>query len=161
MFSKETKIKAVFELIQGIPQSKIMRKYGIKGSATLYEWHRRLKQFGPESLAEKQYKTYYDYSFKIKVINWRLINKASYPATAKRFKIKHPSIIWQWERALMEGRLQSKRKRYSDIRKEDKDKSKAELSEENRILRVRLAYLEKVQALMQKKPQSKTNKKHK
>uniref|UniRef100_UPI000AE4F1AA helix-turn-helix domain-containing protein n=1 Tax=Pediococcus inopinatus TaxID=114090 RepID=UPI000AE4F1AA len=70
MFSKENKINAVLELTSGLPQSIIMKKYGIKGSATLYEWKRRLEQFGVEGLSLNHKKTYFDYSFKMKVIKW-------------------------------------------------------------------------------------------
>lgn len=161
MFSKEIKLKAVNELLRGISQSEVTQRYGIKGSATLYGWKRLLEEFGPDSLNAFQPKTYYDFSFKMKVIEWRIIHQASYSTTAKLFSIKHPTLIWRWEKAFIAGRLQTKRKWSSNMRAEDQNKSKETLSEENRALRVKLAYLEKVQALIQKDQKSLTNKKPK
>ncbi|AVK99415.1 transposase [Pediococcus inopinatus] len=161
MFSKENKINAVLELTSGLPQSIIMKKYGIKGSATLYEWKRRLEQFGVEGLSLNHKKTYFDYSFKMKVIKWRLDQNASLPITAKQFRIKHPAVIWQWERALEQGRLNPNQRRSNTMSDSNNEKSKKELEEENRELRVKLAYLEKLHALVQKKKALKTRKKHK
>ena len=162
MFSKKIKLQAILELAQGLPPSYINKKYGIKGSATIYEWKRHFNQFGVESFQDKQTKTYFDYSFKMKVIKWRFNQRASYPETAKQFKIKHPAVIWQWEKAFKEGRLNIDQRRSKLMSNKDVEKkSKEQLEEENRVLRVRVAYLEKLHALAQKKKDLQTKKKRK
>ena len=163
MFSVEIKKNAILDYFGGLPMSRTMTKYGIKGSATVYEWIRRFKALGLEGLADHSFtKTYYDYSFKMKVIRWRLEHNTSYPVTAKFFNIRHPSMIWQWERALESGHLQPNKGRSSRMPdKPDKQsrETNKKLQEENDYLRVRVAYLEKLHALAQKKKQSQTKKK--
>ncbi|WP_195308149.1 helix-turn-helix domain-containing protein, partial [Weissella confusa] len=74
------------------------------------------------------------YSFKIKVINWRLTHHASYPVAARKFRVTSPSLIWQWERALESGRLKPDKRRWN------RTMNKPE--EENELLRIKVAYLE-------------------
>ncbi|WP_369833186.1 helix-turn-helix domain-containing protein [Companilactobacillus pabuli] len=163
MFSKEIKIKVVLDYLSGKSYTSITRKYGIKGSATIYHWVRLFKEFGVEGLANNYSKTFYDYSFKIKVITWRVDHRASYPVTAKRYKIRNPTTIWQWERDLESGRLKPNDRRSGKMT--DKKPRTAEelkhLEEENRRLKIRVAYLEKLHALTQKKKNSQIKKKHK
>jgi transposase len=160
-FDVESKKNAILDYFKGVPTVQILRKYGIKGSATIYEWIRLFKLFGIEGLKnQNRIKTSYDYSFKIKVIKWRLENHASFPVAAKRFKIRAPNVIWQWERALLEGRLKPNRGRRNTMTKKPRtDDEKRRLQEENDYLRVRVAYLEKLHALAQKKKKSQTKKK--
>ena len=40
-FSQQTKLNAILEYQSGVPISKVMAKYQIKGTATLYEWIRK------------------------------------------------------------------------------------------------------------------------
>ena len=42
-FSQKTKLDAILEYQHGVPISEVMRKYQIKGSATIYEWIRKLE----------------------------------------------------------------------------------------------------------------------
>lgn len=161
MFSKKEKIEVICEYIKGLGTSVIMKKHGIKGSATIYEWYRIYKQFGPAGFDMYKHKTIWTYSFKMKVIKWRIDHNASFPVTAKKFKIRSPSIIWQWEHQMMTGQLKPEKKGKQSMTKNSSDKNDKNLEEENRYLRARVAYLEKLQALVQKKKQSQTKKKHK
>jgi len=161
MFSKEEKINAILDYIGGLGLKKTMAKYGIKSDATIYQWVRLFKEFGLESLDDhSKQKTKYDYSFKIKIIKWRVDKQASFPVAAQRFGIKHPSMIWFWERALESGRLRPKNGHPTNMTNEN-NKANKELEEENRYLKVRVAYLEKLHALTQKKKNLPTEKKHK
>ena len=109
---KEIKIAAVSAYLSGMPQSQIRRKYHIKGSATLYNWVHLIQTLGLEGVKNQQrHKTNYSYTFIIKVISWRLEKQASLPMTAKRFHIRHPAQIWQWEQALKAGRLKPDKQR--------------------------------------------------
>ncbi|MBJ7689553.1 transposase [Weissella confusa] len=64
--------------------------------------------------------------------------------------------MWQWERALESGRLKpDKRRRNQTMNKQEHDKIK-KLEEENELLRIKVAYLEKLEALAQEKKKLQT-----
>ena len=66
------------------------------------------------------------------------------------------TLIWQWERALESGRLKpDKRRRKRTMNKQEHDKIK-KLEEENELLRIKVAYLEKLEALAQEKKKLQT-----
>lgn len=170
MYSKALKIKAISAYLSGMPPSEINRMFGIKGVVTLYGWLRQFKTGGVAAFENQtSTKTYIDYSVKLEVIHWRLEHKASLPAAASHFGIRHPAQIWQWERALREGRLKSSRGRPTTMpkskpktgRQDDLGRTNAELTQENELLRLRIAYLEKLHALVEKKRKSPTEKKSK
>lgn len=157
MFSKEIQIEAVSMYLKGVPPVEIRRKFGIKAHSTLEIWVKSIKQDGIYGIKDShRNKTSYPYSFKIKVINWRLNHNASYPITARKFRITSPSLIWHWERALESGRLKpDKRRRKRTMNKQEHDKIK-KLEEENELLRIKVAYLEKLEALAQEKKKLQT-----
>lgn len=71
--------------------------------------------------------------------------------TEKQFHIRHPAQIWQWEQGLKTGRLKpDKQKQTGNMTKQDDDKIKT-LEAENELLRIKVAYLEKLAALAQEK----------
>src|SRR5699024_10626924 len=86
---------------------------------------------------------------------------ASLPVTAKKFHIRTPATIWQWERALESGRLKSNKKRRKKIMTKQEDNKIKKLEEENELLRIKVAYLEKREALAQQKTKLQTRKKKK
>ncbi|MFL1696504.1 helix-turn-helix domain-containing protein, partial [Weissella kandleri] len=138
--------------LKGVSTGEIRKKFGIKGSATLGIWVESIKRDGIYGFKDlHRQKTKYPYSFKIKVIKWRLDYRASYPVAARKFRITSPSIIWQWERTLETGRLKpDKQRRIRTMNKQEQDKIK-KLEEENELLRIKVAYLEKLEALAQEK----------
>ncbi|MFR4252885.1 MAG: helix-turn-helix domain-containing protein [Weissella confusa] len=82
MFSKEIQIEAVSMYLKGVPTVEIRRKFRIKAHSTLEIWVKSIKQDGIYGIKDShRNKTSYPYSFKIKVINWRLNHNASYPIT--------------------------------------------------------------------------------
>ncbi len=157
MFSKEIQIEAVSMYLKGVPPIAIRQKFGIKAHSTLEIWVNSIRQDGIYGIKDShRNKTSYPYSFKIKVINWRLNHNASYPITARKFRITSPSLIWHWERALESGRLKpDKRRRKRTMNKQEHDKIK-KLEEENELLRIKVAYLEKFEALAQEKKKLQT-----
>ena len=156
MFSAEIKKQVLSDYLQGTSSQTLMKRYGIKGSATIRQWLTHFKLFGIQGLEYHSKKTFYDYSFKIKVIRWRQEHRASYPVTAAHFKLKQPMMVWDWERKLIEGRLKPHKGRSLSITDKSKQsKTLKQLQEENEILRIRVAYLEKLEALAQKKSQTK------
>lgn len=159
MFSKETKIQAILDYSSGVGQAEIMRKYGIKGSNTLYLWLESFKANGIEFLESySKGKTSYSYSFKIKVITWRVDHNASYPVTARKFGVSHPSTVWTWERDFKNGCLKGRYQKMSNEKPKSKEEIKR-LEDENMRLRIRVAYLEKLRALAQETKKSKTKRK--
>ena len=83
IFSKEIPIEAVSLYLKGVPTVIIRKKFGIKGSATLGIWVKSIKRDGIYGIKDSHRKqTSYPYSFKLKVINWRLTHHASYPVAA-------------------------------------------------------------------------------
>ncbi|MBM7544305.1 helix-turn-helix domain-containing protein [Periweissella beninensis] len=92
-FSQKTKLNAILKYQNGGLISDLMRKYQIKGSVTIYEWLRKLEQFGISGLNRPKVKTRLDYSFKRKVLNWHLKTKSSFLKTAKQFRIRTPAQI--------------------------------------------------------------------
>ncbi|KRN26867.1 IS transposase [Lactobacillus selangorensis] len=161
MFSVEIKKKVILEYLEGKPAGLLMKKYGIKGSATIYQWLSHFKMFGIQGLENDLEKTYYDYSFKMEVIHWRSAHRASFPVAAQHFRLKNPVIIWDWEKKLLQGRLKSTRGRSSKMTKPKDEKTLKQLQDENDFLRARVAYLEKLDALIQKKKKSQIKKKPK
>ena len=157
MFSKEVQIEAVSMYLKGVPPIEIRRKFAIKGEATILNWLTNVKMLGTAGLKNvNRSKTNYPYSFKIKVIRWRLAHHASLPMAAKKFRLRNPSLIWQWERALATGRLKpDKQRRKRPMNKQEHDKMKR-LEEENELLRIKMAYLEKLEALAQEKKKLQT-----
>lgn len=165
MFSYKVKLAAVQQWLTGSSVSGIMRQYEIKGRATLYEWVRLFNSSGAEGLRSHRRlpKTYYPYSFKMEVIKWRLTHQASFPVTARHFNLRAPTLVWAWEKALNEGRLKSSKGRPPKLTKtnDHEDDELQKLKDENEILKLRNAYLEKLHALAQKKRKSQTKKKPK
>jgi transposase-like protein len=161
VFSVEIKKTVLKEYFQGKPVGLLMKRYGIKGSATIYQWLDHFKMFGIQGLENNLGKTFYDYSYKMKVIRWRSEHRASFPVTAHHFKIKNPVVIWTWEKKLLQGRLNSQKGRPPKMTKLKEPKTLKQLQEENEFLRARVAYLEKLGALIQKKQKSPTKKKPK
>lgn len=115
-------------------------------------------------------KTLYSGEFKLRVIQYRHINKCSYRETANHFEIDNPSMIANWQRKYLEegfeglnkfiGRPKSmfkvddekyinKLKNLDELEKEEVIK----LREENEFLRASLAYEKKLKALIQERYQ--------
>lgn len=157
MFSKEIQIEAVSMYLKGVPPIEIRKKFGIKAHSTLEIWVKSIKRDGIYGIKDSHKKqTSYPYFFKIKVINWRLTHHASYPVAARKFRVTSLSLIWRWERALESGRLKpDKRRRKRTMNKQEQDKIK-KLEEENELLRIKVAYLEKLEALAQEKKKLQT-----
>lgn len=87
------------------------------------------------------------YPFKIKVIRWRLDHHTSLSVVAKKFRLRYSSQISQWERKLESGHLKpDKQRRKRTVNKQEQDKLK-KLEEENELLRIMVAYLEKLEVL--------------
>ncbi|WP_260203700.1 helix-turn-helix domain-containing protein [Lactiplantibacillus plantarum] len=135
MFSAKIKQQVLSKYLQENSSLLLMKKYSIKGSATIYQWLTQFEIFGIQGLENCRRKTFYDYFFKIKVIKWRQEHHASYPVTTTHFRLKQPMMVWDWERRLIEGRLKPAKERSLKMTDKSKQsKTLKQLQEENEFL---------------------------
>lgn len=166
-YTKEFKEKVILEYLSGKTggREKVANKYGIPDS-TLENWITKYKEGSFENLERKQNKTKYTSEFKLSVIQYRQVNKVSYRETAEHFGITNGSIICNWEKAYREegiSGLESKIGRpKKEMGKTDNTKTNntpinetereelIRLREENKLLKMKIVYEKKLQALLLK-----------
>lgn len=164
-YRKEFKLKVVLEYFSGESggQPAVSKKYNIPES-TLENWINKYREGGFESLNQRNNKTKFTSEFKLSVIQYRQINNTSYRETAEHFGITNGSIICNWQKTYQErglSGLEDKRGRpRKDMKSTDKkfkcDASISEsereeqirLREENKLLKMKIIYEKKLQALL-------------
>ena len=166
-FSLEVKLKAVQMYLAGIGLQTVARRLGIKGHISVHTWVARYRKYGVQGLELRSPKYDYDGDFKLKVLNWKKQHKASYSQTALQFDISNPGTIANWQRKIKEcgiGALFTRRGRAKHMTtNHNRQAKKQQLSEldrlkaENRALKVENEYLKKLEALVQRRGQSKKN----
>lgn len=97
-FSYEFKLKVVQEYLQGTGSPTLSKKYGIDNHFSVLNWVKRYQKFGPKGLQVRSPGFSYDGKFKLKVLNWRKQNQASYADTALQFDISNPGTIANWQK---------------------------------------------------------------
>ena len=141
----------------------IAKKYDIP-SGTLRTWIDKYKIGGFDNLSKKSKNNRYTSEFKLSVIQYRQINNISFRQTAEHFNIKNGSIICNWERAYrqrgLSGLEDNRGRPKKDMTKSNKkskpntpiNESEREelirLREENRLLKMKVIYEKKLQALL-------------
>lgn len=166
-FSFELKLKIVGQYLSGTSSTALAKRYGVKNSSNITTWVARYRKYGINGLKIRSPKYDYDGKFKIKVLNWRKENQASYPETALKFDISNAGTIAMWQRKFNKGGLQAlftRRGRSKHVTtNHNRQYEKNDLSElerlkmENRALRVENEYLKKLDALIQKRGHHKKN----
>ena len=164
-YTKEFKISLVKEYLSGDygGQCLLASKHKIPES-TLREWIFKYNYGGFNSLTKKQSKSKYTSEFKLSVIQYRQINNLSYRETAQYFDISNGSVICNWERRYQQRGLSGlednrgrPKKDMTKLNKNSKDntpinESEREelirLREENRLLKMKIIYEKKLQALL-------------
>lgn len=178
-YSFEFKLNIVLEYLDGKSggYKSLANKYNVKNKSQVQEWVNQYEEYGEDALRKKMTKTFYSGEFKLRVIQYRHINKCSYREIANHFEIDNPSMIANWQRKYLEegfeglnksiGRPKSMSKaddeKYINKSKNLNESEKEELiklREENEFLRASLAYEKKLKALIQEREQ-KTKKKQK
>ena len=165
-FSFEVKLKAVQMYLSGIGSTTVARRLGIKKSDLVMMWVARYRKFGIQGLEIRQSK--YDYSgdFKLQVLKWKKQHQASFTTTAIHFDISNIGTVVGWQKkldqcgreALFIGRGRTKHMTTNHNHQASKQLSELErLKAENRALRVENKYLKKLEALFQRRAQSKKN----
>lgn len=165
-FSLEIKLKAVQLYLSGIGSSTIARRLGIKEKTSIQIWIARYQEYGVQGLEIRSPRYDYDGDFKLKVLNWKKQHRASYLQTALRFDISNPGTIANWQRKLKERGVEAlftRRGRAKHMTTNHNRQASKQLSElerlkaENRALKVENEYLKKLEALVQRRGQSKKN----
>lgn len=165
-FSLEIKLKAVQLYLSGIGSSTVARRLGIKEKTSIQIWIARYQEYGVQGLEIRSPRYDYDGDFKLKVLNWKKQHRASYLQTALRFDISNPGTIANWQRKLKERGVEAlftRRGRAKHMTTNHNRQASKQLSElerlkaENRALKVENEYLKKLEALVQRRGQSKKN----
>ena len=164
-YTKEFKIKLVMEYLSGETGGirKLADKYNIP-KGTIENWIDKYNSGGFDNLSKKQNQDKFTSEFKLSVIQYRQINNISFRQTAEHFNIKNGSIICNRERAYrqrglygLEDNRGRPKKDMTKVNKKSKNntpinESEREelirLREENRLLKMKIIYEKKLQALL-------------
>jgi transposase len=168
-FSNEIRKKVVQEYLTGVSSITLCKKYGIASHQTIMDWVHRHEKFGVEAFEVRSPKFDYDGTFKVKVLKWRLENRASLTETALHFDITNAGTISTWEKKFHEEGLEAlykqrgRPKQMIQNPKENKSKknklSEVErLNEEIKLLKIENEYLKKLKALIQEPNHTDKNK---
>lgn len=164
-YSKEFKIKLVSEYLDGTSGGRdlIAKKYGVP-SSTLSNWIERYKSYGFDRYNKKLSRTEYSSDFKLAVIKYRQIHECSYREAAEHFDLPNCSMVCNWNRIYQEkgfSGLNNLRGRPRKNMTEERNKNDnnqplnesereelIRLREENRLLKMKEIYEEKLSALL-------------
>ena len=164
-YTKEFKIKLVLEYLSGKTggHKSVAKKYDIPYS-TMRNWINKYKSGGFDNLSKKLKNNNYTSEFKLSVIQYRQINNTSLRETAEYFDIANGAMICNWEKKYKESGLSGlednrgrPKKDMTKLNKNSKDntpinESEREelirLREENRLLKMKIIYEKKLQALL-------------
>ena len=164
-YTKEFKIKLVMEYLSGQSggRLKVAKKYDIPES-TLQKWIIKYQSGGFDNLSKKLKNNKFTSEFKLSVIQYRQINNTSLRETAEHFNLVNGSMVYRWEKAYQErglsGLEDNRGRPKKDMTKSNKmsklntpiNESEREelirLREENRLLKMKIAYEKKLQALL-------------
>ena len=164
-YTKEFKEKIIQEYLSGKTGGsiKVANKYGIP-KGTLENWIYKYRSGGFENLKAKQKKTKYTSEFKLSVIQYRQINQTSLRETAEYFDIANGAIICNWEKKYKESGLSglednkgrprknmtksNKKSKLNTPINETEREELIRLREENRLLKMKIIYEKKLQALL-------------
>ncbi|HLS70825.1 MAG TPA: helix-turn-helix domain-containing protein [Chitinophagaceae bacterium] len=164
-YTKEFKIKLILEYLSGESggQSALANKYNIPES-TLKNWVNKYNSAGFDNLSKKIKNNKFTSEFKLSVIQYRQINNTSLRETAEHFNLVNGSMVYRWEKAYqkrgLSGLEDNRGRPKKDMTKSNKklknntpiNESEREelirLREENRLLKMKIIYEKKLQALL-------------
>lgn len=165
-FTKEKKISAVKQYLDGVLGHKRVAKHLGVPPSMLYLWISLYEEWG-HAIFDTSY-TSHSPTFKLEVLNDMADTGRSLTQTAVKYRLTSTGMIANWKRAFeREGvnGLYPKRKGRPHVKK--KEQSKKELTEIERLeekvkyLEMENAYLKKLRALVQEEEQSQTNSRRK
>ena len=164
-YTKEFKIKLVTEYLSGESGGSPMvaKKYDIPESS-LQNWIIKYQSGGFDNLSKKQNQDKFTSEFKLSVIQYRQINNTSLRETAEHFNLVNGTMVYSWEKAYRERGLSglednrgrprkdmsksNKNSKLSNPINESEREELIRLREENRLLKMKIIYEKKLQALL-------------
>ena len=164
-YTKELKIKLILEYLSGeiVGARKVADKYNIPKS-TLELWINQYKFGGLDNLTKKLKNNKFTSEFKLSVKQYRQINNTSLRETAEHFNLVNGSMVYRWEKAYQQrglsGLEDNRGRPKKEMTKSNKNSklnipiSETEreelirLREENRLLKMKIIYEKKLQALL-------------
>lgn len=172
-YSEQLKLKLVKQYVAGrAGVETLARQYGVSRSA-LQLWIAAYGQHGRDGLRKKS--SHYDAQFRMSVLMHMWQKDLPYQQVAAVFDIRSPGCIAQWERRYHDGGIDAlaprPRGRPKTMTQQVPEKPTADnapdrrtreqLLKENEYLRAEVAYLKKLDALLQAKKQGAQKKKRK
>lgn len=164
-YTEQFKLEVVNAYLTGPGGCKaIAKSYGIRHSQVL-GWTAAYRAHGLAGLRMKQ-SAHYDTQFKLKVLKYMWDNALAYTQAASVFDVRNPSHLRKWERRYHDGTLgiRSPRSQIESnempttkpdfpeqppLAKTDENRTHDELVAEVNYLRMEVAYLKKLRALVQ------------
>ena len=164
-YTKEFKIKLVLEYLSGESEGyeNVAKKYGIPYS-TMRNWVDKYNSGGFDNLSKKQNQDKYTSEFKLSVIQYRQINNTSLRETAEHFNLVNGSMVYRWEKSYQQHGLSgledhrgrpkkdmtksNKKSKLNTPINESEREELIRLREENRLLKMKIIYEKKLQALL-------------
>jgi transposase len=160
-FSKDFRVKLVMEVEKGSTINSIAQKYGV-GRSTIKTWYANYSCGGVSQLISSNQR--YTQEFKIYAIDYRWQNDLSYRLAAAELEIPNQAILYQWEKQYLEfgvsGLQTTKKGRPPKVPKKQEE-PKRELTRQEQLeseiaqLRMEIAYLKKLNALVKEREKSK------
>jgi transposase len=173
-YSEQFKREVVQDYLTGSSDGlrAVAQRHGISSHFTVRKWVLAYEFHGDAGLAKKHSK--YSADFKLSVLRYMWDNHLSCIQAAARFDIRNHAVLSVWERAYNDGgvealapRPRGKPKPMATSAPEpdnppvDENRSREELLAEVRDLRMELAYLKKLDALVQARKKQAPQKKRK
>lgn len=164
-YTKGFRVKLVKEYLSGeVGGSVSIAKKHCIPKATLEQWINKYNSGGFKNLSKKLKNNKFTSEFKLSVIQYRQINNTSLRETAEHFNLVNGSMVYRWEKAYQErglSGLEDNRGRHkkdmTKVNKESKNNTPINenereelirLREENRLLKMKIIYEKKLQALL-------------
>jgi transposase len=150
----------------------VAQRHGISSHFTVRKWVLAYQLHGDAGLSRKL--SQYSAEFKLSVLQHMWDNHLSITQTAARFDIRHHAVVGMWERAYRDGgvealaprprgkpKLMATSEPTPETPPDDDKRSREELLAEVNQLRMELAYLKKLDALVQARKKQAPQKKRK
>jgi transposase len=150
----------------------VAQRHGIPSHFMVRKWVLAFQLHGNVGQSRKQ--SHYSAEFKLSVLQYMWDNHLSMLQAAVKFDIRDHGMVGRWERAYREGGVEALASRprgkprpmatlvpTQDSPPEDDKRSREELLAEVNQLRMEVAYLKKLEALVQARPKQAPKKKRK
>lgn len=172
-YDERLKLKLVKQYLDGVAGTRALaQRHGVTRTV-LRRWVAAYEQHGREGLRRKC--SHYDEHFKMSVLSQMWKKELSRQQVAAFFDIRSPGCIGKWERQYHDGGMDAlaprPRGRPKTMSRPDHEKpaeenapderTREQLLKENEYLRAEVAYLKKLDALLQAKKQGAQKKKRK